>query len=105
MKKISNINLSSKKGISSLEKYAEEEAKKLFNRKKKEGYIEMPLDSNSKELIEDTIEEENEEKKIKEKENINKRQTREKWIRRKNNKIRKRKIWFKSKYIPNKKRI
>ena len=50
-KKMSNINLSSKKGISSLEKYAEEEAKKLFNRKKKEGYIEMPL--NSEEIIDD----------------------------------------------------
>lgn len=61
-KKISNINLSSKKGISSLDKYAEEEAKKLFNKKKKEGYEEMPL--NSKELDE------------KEKENINIKQKR-----------------------------
>ena len=77
-KKISNIKLSSKKGISSLEKYAEEEAKKLFNRKKKEGYIEMPLDSNSKELIEEGMEEEKEENKIIEKENINTRQKREK---------------------------
>ena len=34
-KKISNINLSSKKGISSLDKYAEEEAKKILNKKKK----------------------------------------------------------------------
>ena len=77
-KKISNIKLSSKKGISSLEKYAEEEAKKLFNRKKKEGYIEMPSDSNSKELIEEKMEEEKEENKIIEKENINTRQKREK---------------------------
>ena len=77
-KKISNIKLSSKKGISSLEKYAEEEAKKLFNRKKKEGYIEMPLDSNSKELIEEGMEEEKEENKNIEKENINTRQKREK---------------------------
>ena len=76
-KKISNIKLSSKKGISSLEKYAEEEAKKLFNRKKKEGYIEMPLDSNSKELIEEGLEEEKEENKNIEKENINTRQKRE----------------------------
>ena len=37
---LSNIKLSSKKGITSLEKYAEEQAKKLFNNKKKEGYIE-----------------------------------------------------------------
>lgn len=40
-KEISNIKLSSKKGIPNLEKYAEEEAKKLFNKKKKEGYKEM----------------------------------------------------------------
>ena len=73
-KKISNINLSSKKGISSLEKYAEEEAKKLFNRKKKEGYVEMPLDS--KELEEEEMQIE-EEKEI-EKENYNKSQKREK---------------------------
>ena len=39
-KVLSNIKLSSKKGISTLEKYAEEQAKKLFNNKKKEGYIE-----------------------------------------------------------------
>ena len=39
-KVLSNIKLSSKKGISTLEKYAEEEAKKLFNSKKKEGYVE-----------------------------------------------------------------
>ena len=44
-KTISNIKFSSKKGISTLEKYAEEEAKKLFNRKKKEGYVEL-ADSN-----------------------------------------------------------
>ena len=37
---LSNIKLSSKKGITSLEKYAEEQAKKLFNNKKREGYIE-----------------------------------------------------------------
>ena len=37
---LSNIKLSSKKGITSLEKYAEEQAKKIFNNKKKEGYIE-----------------------------------------------------------------
>ena len=34
-KVLSNIKLSSKKGISTLEKYAEEQAKKLFNNKKK----------------------------------------------------------------------
>jgi DNA ligase-1 len=74
-KKISNINLSSKKGISTLEKFAEEEAKKLFNRKKKEGYVEMPLDSkeeidNEKDKGEIEQKEEKEEK-----ENINKIQT------------------------------
>ena len=37
---LSNIKLSSKKGISSLEKYAEEQLKKLINNKKKEGYVE-----------------------------------------------------------------
>ena len=74
-KKISNINLSSKKGISSLEKYAEEEAKKLFNRKKKEGYIEMPLDS--KEIIDNEDCNDNEEDENKEKENVNIKQKRE----------------------------
>ncbi len=39
-----NIKLSSKKGMSTLEKYAEEQAKKLFNNKKKEGYIEYKTD-------------------------------------------------------------
>ena len=34
-KVLSNIKLSSKKGISSLEKYAEKEVKKLINNKKK----------------------------------------------------------------------
>ena len=77
-KKISNINLSSKKGISSLEKYAEEEAKKVFNRKKKEGYIEMPVDS--KEIIDNEDYKDNEEveEKDKEKENVNIRQKIEK---------------------------
>ena len=78
-KKISNINLSSKKGISSLEKYAEEEAKKLFNRKKKEGYIEMSLDS--KEIIDNDDYKDNEEDeemdKNNEKENVNIKQKRE----------------------------
>ena len=78
-KKISNINLSSKKGISTLEKYAEEEAKKLYNRKKKEGYIEMPSDSkeekeNKKDNEDKDEKEENEQKD--EKNNVNKRQTR-----------------------------
>ena len=43
---LSNIKLSSKKGITSLEKYAEEEAKKLINNKKKEGYIEYNKNEN-----------------------------------------------------------
>ena len=43
---LSNIKLSSKKGITSLEKYAEEQAKKLFNNKKKEGYIEYNNNEN-----------------------------------------------------------
>ena len=73
-KKLSNINLSSKKGISSLEKYAEEEAKKLFNKQKKLGYKEM--DPNSKESDEEGNNDFNE----KEKENINKRQKKEKKI-------------------------
>ena len=72
-KKISNINLSSKKGVSSLEKYAEEEAKKLFNRKKKEGYVEMSLDSKD-EITNDSNNIEDEEDK--EKENTNKKQLR-----------------------------
>ena len=71
-KKISNINLSSKKGISTLEKFAEEEAKKLFNRKKKEGYIEIPLDR--KELNDENKEKENKNEKEKQKENMNIRQ-------------------------------
>ena len=50
-KTIPNIKLSSKKGISTLEKYAEEEAKKLFNRKKKEGYVEL---SDSKDIKEES---------------------------------------------------
>ena len=44
---LSNIKLSSKKGITSLEKYAEEQAKKLFNNKKKEGYIEYNNNNNN----------------------------------------------------------
>ena len=44
---LSNIKLSSKKGITSLEKYAEEQAKKLFNNKKKEGYIEFSNNENA----------------------------------------------------------
>ena len=43
---LSNVKLSSKKGITSLEKYAEEQAKKLFNNKKKEGYIEYNNNEN-----------------------------------------------------------
>ena len=50
-KTISNFKLSSKKGISTLEKYAEEEAKKLFNRKKKEGYVELTDSKDIKEEI------------------------------------------------------
>ena len=77
-KKISDINLSSKKGISSLEKYAEEEAKKQFNRKKKEGYVEMSQDEINNESNTNTnnMEEEEEDYKEKEKgkENINKKQ-------------------------------
>ena len=44
---LSNIKLSSKKGITSLEKYAEEQAKKLFNNKKREGYIEYNNNNNN----------------------------------------------------------
>ena len=44
---LSNIKLSSKKGITSLEKYAEEQAKKIFNNKKKEGYIEYNNNNNN----------------------------------------------------------
>ena len=44
---LSNIKLSSKKGITSLEKYAEEQAKKLFNNKKREGYIEYDNNNNN----------------------------------------------------------
>ena len=61
-KVLSNIKLSSKKGISTLEKYAEEQAKKLFNNKKKEGYIEYKINSNNENEINDeikNIEEEN----------------------------------------------
>ena len=59
---LSNIKLSSKKGISTLEKYAEEQAKKLFNNKKKEGFIEYKINSNNENEINDeikNIEEEN----------------------------------------------
>ena len=42
---LSNIKLSSKKGISTLEKYAEEQVKKMINIKKKEGYIEFKSES------------------------------------------------------------
>ncbi len=44
-KVLSNIKLSSKKGISTLEKYAEEQVKKMINIKKKEGYIEFKSES------------------------------------------------------------
>ena len=62
---LSNIKLSSKKGITSLEKYAEEQAKKLFNNKKKEGYIEYNNNNNNENEINNAetpkkIEEENE---------------------------------------------
>ena len=62
---LSNIKLSSKKGITSLEKYAEEQAKKLFNNKKKEGYIEYNNNNNNENEINNVetpkkIEEENE---------------------------------------------
>ena len=80
-KKISNINLSSKKGISSLEKYAEEDAKKLFNRKKKEGYIQMPSDSKEIDNEDYKGNEEGEAMEIekdKEKENVNIKQKKEK---------------------------
>jgi DNA ligase-1 len=56
---LSNIKLSSKKGISTLEKYAEEQAKKLFNSKKKEGYVEY----NNENQINNENEINNEEKK------------------------------------------
>ena len=39
-KLLSNIKLNSKKGLSNLEKYAEDQVRKLINNKKKEGYIE-----------------------------------------------------------------
>ena len=58
-KVLSNIKLSSKKGISTLEKYAEEQAKKLFNSKKKEGYVEY----NNENQINNENEINNEEKK------------------------------------------
>ena len=62
---LSNIKLSSKKGITSLEKYAEEQAKKIFNNKKKEGYIEYNNNNNNENEINNVetqkkIEEENE---------------------------------------------
>lgn len=62
---LSNIKLSSKKGITSLEKYAEEQAKKIFNNKKKEGYIEYNNNNNNENEINNAetpkkIEEENE---------------------------------------------
>ena len=79
-KKISNINLSSKKGISTLEKYAEEEAKKLFNKQKKKGYKEIGENSEEIENAED------EDDHSVEKENINKRQRREKKVNKEVNK-------------------
>ena len=62
---LSNIKLSSKKGITSLEKYAEEPAKKLFNNKKRKGYIEYNNNNNNENEINNAetpkkIEEENE---------------------------------------------
>jgi DNA ligase-1 len=64
-KVLSNIKLSSKKGISTLEKYAKEQAKKLFNNKKKEGYIEYKINSNNENEINDEIKNIEEENKIK----------------------------------------
>ena len=64
-KVLSNIKLSSKKGISTLEKYAEEQAKKLFNNKKKEGYIEYKINSNNENEINDEIKNIEEENNIK----------------------------------------
>ena len=63
---LSNIKLSSKKGITSLEKYAEEQAKKLFNNKKKEGYIEYNNNNNNNNNNENEINNVETQKKIEE---------------------------------------
>ena len=54
-KVLSNIKLSSKKGVSTLEKYAEEQAKKLFNNKKKEGYKEYNKNNNDENVVNNEI--------------------------------------------------
>ena len=62
-KVLSNIKLSSKKGISSLEKYAEKEVKKLINNKKKDGFIEYKNKNDENDIGNEDIqnaEEENE---------------------------------------------
>jgi len=64
-KVLSNMKLSRKKGISTLEKYAEEQAKKLFNNKKKEGYIEYKINTNNENEINDEIKNIEEENNIK----------------------------------------
>ena len=63
---LSNIKLSSKKGITSLEKYAEEQAKKLFNNKKREGYIEYNNNNNNNNNNENEINNAETQKKIEE---------------------------------------